>query len=85
MQRSRINYVNTSFILGAHLVAVFAIVYLSAIHFSWWTLGLALVWMGLCGLAITGGYHRLFAHPTYKAAYPVRLFYQLSRAVVAVE
>jgi stearoyl-CoA desaturase (delta-9 desaturase) len=77
MQRPRINYLNTSFILGAHLVAVFAIVYLSAIHFSWWTLGLALVWMGLCGLAITGGYHRLFAHPTYKAAFPVRLFYLL--------
>ena len=26
----------------------------------------------LCGLAITAGYHRLFAHRTYRASPPVR-------------
>jgi stearoyl-CoA desaturase (Delta-9 desaturase) len=71
------DYLNISFLLGAHLLAVFAIVYLSAIHFSWWSIGLGLLWLVLCGFSITGGYHRLFAHPTYKAIAPLRLFYLL--------
>lgn len=36
----------------------------------WWTFGL----MICCGLAITGGYHRYFAHTTYKANRVVELF-----------
>jgi len=36
------------------------------------TLVLAAVLYGLCGLAITAGYHRLFAHRTYRASPPVR-------------
>ncbi len=63
-------------VLGfGHLLAAFAIVYLVHIRFSWWTVGLGALWLFLCGLAITGGYHRLFAHPTYRASWPVRLFY----------
>jgi len=63
-------------VLGfGHLVAAFAVVYLVRIRFSWWTVGLGGLWLLLCGLAITGGYHRLFAHPTYRASWPVRLFH----------
>ena len=29
----------------------------------------------LCGLSITAGYHRLFAHRTYRASPPVRWFF----------
>ena len=36
------------------------------------TLALAVVMYILCGLAITVGYHRLFAHRTYRASPPVR-------------
>jgi stearoyl-CoA desaturase (delta-9 desaturase) len=36
------------------------------------TLVLAVVMYILCGLAITAGYHRLFAHRTYRASPPVR-------------
>jgi stearoyl-CoA desaturase (Delta-9 desaturase) len=36
------------------------------------TLALAVVMYTLCGLAITAGYHRLFAHRTYRASPPVR-------------
>ena len=75
MTQSRINLVNTVFIAAAHLVAVFTILYLIFFQFSWWSLGLGLLWGVCCGLAITGGYHRLFAHPTYKAKWPVKLFY----------
>jgi stearoyl-CoA desaturase (delta-9 desaturase) len=79
----RINYVNTLFLATAHLLAAFTVVYFCVFHFSWWTLGIGLVWGVLCGLAITGGYHRLFAHPTYKAAWPVRLFYLMFGAAIA--
>ena len=65
--RRKHDWTNIGFVLTAHLLALFAVAYLAFIHFSWWTVGLGLLWFGLCGLAITGGYHRLFSHPTYKA------------------
>ncbi|MHC4939078.1 MAG: acyl-CoA desaturase [Planctomycetota bacterium] len=71
----RLNYTNTLFLGAAHLIAAGAVLYMVWVHFSWWTVGLALIWGVLCGLAITGGYHRLFAHPTYKTAWPIRFFY----------
>lgn len=42
-------------------------------HFNWWTLLLGLAWFVLCGLSITAGYHRLFAHRTYEAVSGLRL------------
>ena len=33
------------------------------------------LWFACCGLAITGGYHRYFSHPTYKANAFLRAFY----------
>ncbi len=69
------DWVNTNFIVFAHLMAIGSIVYMSAVHFSWWSLGLGFLWFAFCGLAITGGYHRLFSHPTYKARRPLRAFY----------
>lgn len=59
-----------------HLLGIAGIVYL-ATSFSWWTLGFALLWGTCCGLSITGGYHRLFSHSTYKASGPLKLFYLL--------
>lgn len=73
----RIDWFNLSFLVFGHLAAAFAIVYLAVFHFSWWTIGFGLLWSVLCGLSITGGYHRLFAHASYKAAWPLRLFYLL--------
>jgi stearoyl-CoA desaturase (delta-9 desaturase) len=42
------------------------------VHPSLATLLVAAVFYALSGLAITAGYHRLFAHRTYRAAAPVR-------------
>jgi len=69
------SWVNLTFLVIAHLLAAFAIVYLAAIHFSWWTLGFGLLWGGCCGLSITGGYHRLFSHAAYQAHWLLRSFY----------
>lgn len=76
MDKRQLDWTNTIFIGTAHLLAVAGIVYL-CLNFHWQTLLLAVVWFGFCGLAITGGYHRLFSHPTYKAIWPLRLFYLL--------
>lgn len=73
----RLNWTNVLFVAFAHLVALGAVFYISFIHFSWWTLGLGVVYTVCCGLSITGGYHRLFAHGTYKASSIVRAFYLL--------
>lgn len=39
---------------------------------SWATVVLAVTMYGVCGLSMTAGYHRLFAHRTYRASAPVR-------------
>jgi stearoyl-CoA desaturase (delta-9 desaturase) len=63
--------------LGAiHLGALVGLVHLVR-HPSLRTLVLALVLYALCGLSITAGYHRLFAHRSYRAAAGVRWFYLL--------
>ncbi len=63
-----LDWTNIAFLGAGHLVALFALVYMAAFRFSWATLGLGLLWFALCGFAITGGYHRLFAHPCYRAS-----------------
>ena len=71
----RLDWVNILFLCAVHVLGLAGIVWMSGVHFSWWTLGLGLLWFALCGVGITGGYHRLFSHPTYKAAWPIRLLY----------
>lgn len=77
MDSRKLNWTNSLFIPAAHLLAVAAVVYLCCVHFSWWTVGLGVVWLALCSISITGGYHRLFAHPTYEASGLLRAFYLL--------
>lgn len=75
MAKRTLDWTNVSFLLGVHLAAAFGVVYLAAIHFSWWSIGLGVLWLAFCGLSITGGYHRLFSHPTYKASKLLKAFY----------
>lgn len=76
-QEQPVQWTNVLFLLAAHLVAAFAVYYLAALRFSWWTVGLALLWAFASSMAVTGGYHRLFSHRTYEACAGVRLFYLL--------
>jgi stearoyl-CoA desaturase (Delta-9 desaturase) len=57
-----------------HLGAVLGLVHLP-VHPSLRTLCLAAVLYTMCGVSITAGYHRLFAHRTYRASPPVRWFF----------
>lgn len=76
-QPYRIDWINLSFLVTAHLLGLAGIAWMVFGHFSWWTAGLALAYFAACGLGITGGYHRLFSHPTYKANAALKLFYLL--------
>jgi stearoyl-CoA desaturase (delta-9 desaturase) len=72
----RLNWINILFLLGTLLIA--------AVGTPWylWKNGFGLpewltfaaLWL-TTGLSVTAGYHRLFAHKTYQASWPVRLFY----------
>jgi len=68
---------NLFVLILTHLAGIAGIAYSAFVHFSGWTLGLGALWFVACGICITAGYHRLFAHRTYRAATPVRLFYLL--------
>jgi stearoyl-CoA desaturase (delta-9 desaturase) len=75
-EQGELDWTNISFMGVAHALAGFGLWWLIA-HFNPWTLALGLCWFALCGLGITGGYHRLFAHRTYEAAGWLRLGYLL--------
>jgi stearoyl-CoA desaturase (delta-9 desaturase) len=76
MDQKRLAWTNVLFLGFSHLMAIGGIVWL-CFHWSWSIALLAVLWFGFCGLSITGGYHRLFSHPTYKAIWPLRVFYLL--------
>jgi stearoyl-CoA desaturase (delta-9 desaturase) len=57
-----------------HLGAIAGLVHLLR-HPSLQTILLGMTLYVLCGLAITAGYHRLFAHRTYRASAPLRWFF----------
>jgi stearoyl-CoA desaturase (delta-9 desaturase) len=75
-KKPRVQWLNLVFLLGTLLIAL--------IGTPWYLLKVGLGWpealtflvLFLCvGLSVTAGYHRLFAHKTYQAAWPVRLFF----------
>ena len=70
------------FVWFVHAMALVSVLlwYLDVFTVSGRTLGLAGVWFFLSSTAITAGYHRLFAHATYHASWPLELFYLLAGA-----
>ncbi|MGH7142729.1 MAG: acyl-CoA desaturase [Planctomycetota bacterium] len=72
----RLNWSNLMMMVVFHLLAAAAVVY-AVFHFSWYTVGLSAIWLACCGFSITGGYHRLFSHPTYRCIWPLKLFHLL--------
>lgn len=71
----RINWLNTFFILFfTPIASVLGLIYLAHIgDMRWATWLLGFLMLSACGFSITVGYHRLFSHRSYKAAWPVRL------------
>lgn len=72
----RINWTNTLFLILTPLVGVIGAIWLSVSGWvSWQIWAFAGAYMFVTGLCVTGGYHRLFAHRSYKASWPIRLFF----------
>ena len=72
-----VDWINVSFLLGTPLFLVIVIATghldLTQVHWAIWAFALAYGFV--VGLSITGGYHRLFSHRTYRASKIVRLFF----------
>jgi stearoyl-CoA desaturase (delta-9 desaturase) len=74
--RPSINWLNLVFLLGTLTVALVGTPwYLVKVGLGWpETITFLVIWF-FVGLSVTAGYHRLFAHKTFQASWPVRLFF----------
>jgi stearoyl-CoA desaturase (delta-9 desaturase) len=74
LPRNRINWVTSSFLIGTAFFTVTALpVYLWFFGIDWFHAGMFFLLVALTGFSITAGYHRLFAHKSYEAKWPLRL------------
>ena len=71
----RINWITSSFLISTAIVSVTAVpLYLWHYGLDWFQVVLFLFYFAATGLSITLGYHRLFAHLSFKASWPVKMF-----------
>ena len=71
----RINWTTSTFLIGTFLLTLTAVpLYLWKFGIDWFQISLFVVMAFATGMSITLGYHRLFSHITFQAAWPVRLF-----------
>ena len=74
----RINWTNTLFLTITPIVAIVATAWICISgQLNGWTVLWAVLFTGATGVTITAGYHRLFSHRTYVAAWPVRVVFLL--------
>ena len=74
----QINWVNTLFLIVNTLIAIVGtVLWVVYGHFNIATIVMAIILFFVSGLSVTAGYHRLFAHRSYKTIWPMRLFYLL--------
>lgn len=70
----RVDWVNSSFLIGTSIVTCTAVpMYLWKYGLNWFQAGMFLFFAVATGLSITLGYHRLFSHMAFQAKWPVRL------------
>ena len=75
LPRQPIHWRNTIFLLGTLFLSLTAVpAYLWYFGLDWFQVGMFTFYFFATGLSVTLGYHRLFAHRAFKAAWPVRLF-----------
>ena len=75
-RKPQLKWFTLIFLIGTFLVALVGTPwYLIAAGLGWPEAVTFLVLYLFIGISVTAGYHRLFAHKTYQAAWPVRLFF----------
>jgi stearoyl-CoA desaturase (delta-9 desaturase) len=74
----RVRWFNVLFLLTTLAIALVGTPWYLVTRGLGWpeALTFAVLWLAV-GLSVTGGYHRLFAHKTYQAAWPVRLLFAI--------
>lgn len=78
LKLKNISWVNTSFLISTPILAGLGLWYhLSHAEFTWQLFLLFISMYIFTGMAITGGYHRLFAHRSYQTNSFVKLLYLL--------
>lgn len=71
-----INWTNSIYLIFSPFLALWGLYHwLSSASFNYYTLVLAFVLYVFCQISITAGYHRLFAHRSFNARWPVKLFF----------
>jgi stearoyl-CoA desaturase (delta-9 desaturase) len=73
----RLNAPRVAFIGALHLAALATLVRSAIRPPAWPSLVLALAWLLASGVSITGGYHRLFSHRSYRCSRIIAVFYLL--------
>ena len=66
----------STFLVAAILVPWYAV----AVGFTWTEIIATILCLGYCGMSITAGYHRLWAHKTYDAHPALQWFYAIGGA-----
>ena len=71
----RINWITSSFLMGTLILTLTAVPwYLWHFGLDWFQVALFFVMLAAAGFSISTGYHRLFSHIAFQAAWPIRLF-----------
>jgi len=74
LPRERINWLTSSFLIGTAILTVTALpIYLWYFGVDWFQLVMFFGFIAVTGFSITAGYHRLFAHKSFEAKWPLRL------------
>ncbi|HVT57722.1 MAG TPA: fatty acid desaturase [Thermoanaerobaculia bacterium] len=74
--KEHLNFPNIAFLMGTFLIALVGTPWHIIARGLGWpeVITFVALWLAV-GMSVTAGYHRLFTHKTYQAAWPVRLFY----------
>lgn len=71
--QNKINWFMLFYLLLNHILAFIALFYID----SWFIILETIIWSNICGVGVTVGMHRLWAHRSYKAKTPLRVVLML--------
>ncbi|CAF0697509.1 acyl-CoA desaturase [Candidatus Methylacidithermus pantelleriae] len=73
--KRKIHWLNFFFLTGTLVAAAVGVpLYLWVFGWDWYQFALFVLFFILTGLSITLGYHRLYSHHAFEAAWPIKLF-----------
>ncbi|QUM76193.1 fatty acid desaturase [Moritella sp. 24] len=81
MKKPPLIWLNVLIFASTFLIAITAVPWYGYVYgFETFEIVAMIIGIFVCGLSITGGYHRLWSHRTYKAHWSVRLIFALGGA-----